>query len=247
MIPILSIFKFLALPFGIWGVIRLRNSCKRNPQNEALCSFYKFFLYFVIVFSFFVIQPLIHLIFKENSLVIIQAIYCAVFFLFFFLFAYLIKVILLFTYLKKIRQYLFWAVVSLSIVLLIWNIISFKPASMVSYQMGNLVFVRWIPTLSPPIVIYFLLGLTSIFLVAACLLFFLKGFSLDNPYLKRRSLFLGVSMLFLLVAAAGFLTLGEILELSFWSDLLHGLGTFCCVLFLLFSIYYKESEIAKIE
>jgi len=247
MIPLLSIFKFCALPFGIWGIIRLRNSCKKNPQNEAFCSFYKFFLYFVVVFSFFVIQPLIHLIFKENSLVIIQAIYCVVFFLFFFLFAYLIKVILLLTYFKKIRQYLFWTVVFLSIALLIWNIISFKPASMASYQMGNLVFVRWIPTLSPPIVIHFLFGLTSIFLVPACLLFFLKGFSLDNPYLKRRSLFLGVSMLFLLVAASGFLTLGGILELSFWPDLLHGLGTFCCVLFLIFSIYYKESEIAKIK
>jgi len=247
MIPFLSIFKFLALPFGIWAVAKMRDSCRKNPENEAVRSFYKFFLYFVIVFSFFVIQPLLHFVFKENSLALMQAFYCAVFFLFFFLFGYLAKVLLLLAYFKKIRQYLFWAIISLSFILLTWNIISFKPASMVSYQFGNLVFVRWVPTFSPPIIIYFLLGLTSVFLLAACSLFFIKGFSLKNPYLRRRSFLLGLSIFFLWVACAGFLMLGEIFKLSFLPDILHGFGTFTCAVLLAFSIYYKRDEISKIN
>lgn len=235
MIPLLSIFKFFAFVLSAIAAFKLRQSWKTNPQNEAIYCFYKFFFFCAIVFFWFLIPPL------KPDLKLAQICFYLVNFFYFIATAYIVKVILIFTYFKKIRNTLFWLLIAIAFSEIVLDLIYFQPALAFTYQFGNFSFISWI--LNFPTWLMVLHGVFSlIFGMLGVALFLIKGLTQQLSYLRIRSFLLAAGTFTIIFAASGFYFLGYLTPISFWKDLVHGLASVIALFFFLAGIYYKKEE-----
>jgi len=239
MIPLLAISKFIAFVFGVFATLKLRQSWKNNPGDEAIYCFYKFFFYLNFVFLPFLIPAF------EVGLGIVQICFYITNFFIFVCLAYLVRIVLLLTYLKKFRKIIFWIFILAAFGEIILDIIYFEPAKVLTYQFANFHFIGWI--LEFPSFLTITHGiLTAAILGLAAFVFLVKGYHQTNRYLKARSYLLGVGIFFLLVAAIGYLFFGSLVLLNLDKDIIHGLASVISLIFIVLGIYYKKEKV-KIE
>ncbi len=234
MIPLLIIFKFFAFCLSVFASLKLRSSWKRNQPNEALFCFYRFFLFTSLVFLFFSLIPFI-----SFNLHLVQIFFYAVNIFTFISTAYLAKIVLIFTYFKRLKDVVFKLTIFLTLIEFLVGIIYFKPASVFIYQYGGFNFILW--GLNFPCWLMILHGLVMMLVGAlSVILFFKKGFSQKDSYLKIRYSFLGTGILFLLFAALSFYIFGAVISASLLKDFFHGTSSFLGLVFILTGIYYKK-------
>lgn len=235
MIPLLAIFKFFAFILSIFATFKLRQGWKKNSQDEAIYCFYRFFFYLNFVFLPFLIPPL------GINLKMVQICFYITNFFIFICIAYLIRIVLLLTFLRNFRKIIFWIFVAFAFGEIILDIIYFQPAKILTYQFFNLHFIGWV--LNFPSFLTIIHGvLTIIVLGLASLVFFIRGYSQGETFLKIRSYLLGIGIFFLLVAAIGYLFFGSLILLHIDKDIIHGLASVISLVFIISGIYYKKIE-----
>jgi len=235
MIPLLSIFKFLSFIFSTIITLKLRQSSKKNPKDEVIYAFYRFFFYFSFSLFFFSIPPL-----KPDLKLVQIYLYLANFFTL-LMTAYFAEVVLIFTYFRKIKNILFWSIITMAFGEIILDVIYFQPALTLTYNFGNFNFIGW--TLNLPIWLMVFHGMMAIFFITlGFILFLIKGLTQPAGYLKIRSFLLAIGFFIVIFAPIGFYFFGYLTPLSFWKDLIHGGSTLVSLFFLTAGIYYKKES-----
>jgi len=235
MIPLLSIFKFLSFIFSTIITLKLRQSWKKNPKDEVIRAFYRFFFYFSFSLFFFSIPPL-----QPNLKLVQISLYLANFFTL-LMTAYFAEVVLIFTYFRKIKNILFWSIMTIAFGEIIFDVIYFQPALTLTYNFGNFNFIGW--TLNFPVWLMVIHGTMAIFFITlGFILFLIKSFTQPAGYLKTRSFLLAIGFFVIIFAPVGFYFFGYLTPLSLWKELIHGSSTLVSLIFLTAGIFYKKEN-----
>lgn len=235
---LLSLFKLLAFIFSTVCLFFLKDSLKKDPNNEALSSFYRAFLFLAIDFSLFLMMPLVNAFY-------VQILFALDSFMVSLCMAYLVRTLLLFTYFKEFRIAASQLII-LSAMGELWLWIkNLQPAFVFTYHFAGFDFVGWYPNLSPKLLL--LKGLITISVAGvSSIFFFIKAFRSEETFIKKRSFLLGVGILFMGVAGIAKYLFGSLIPLTFWKDLFHGISIVVGVIFLFAGISIKN-PVAKTD
>lgn len=243
MIPMLSFFKFIAFLVCVFAVYKLYYSLKERSKSELSQSFYKTFVVSIGIFFLFSILPLFYFFGgKEGSLRIINIITWLAIFLIFVASAHISYIVFTLTYFRKIRKITFWMIVLAGFVEFVLALFEMQPALVLTYNLGNLTFITWGPSIFPRSIFIFNLIITIGFLIFSAVLFFYRGASLLERRLKVRSFMFGGTMICFGLATLGLFAFGPLFKLNLFADLIHALGSVGSMALLLGGIYYGQKE-----
>jgi hypothetical protein len=232
MIPLVPIGKFFIAILSGWATYKIYRSWQKT-KDQNLNWFYKFFISLTVIFILFLPLPFI------KNLYVIEGILCLVDFLSFICAAYFLSIVLSFLNWRRFQKLLFQIIIGAGIILLIVEIIFFRPASVYYYQFLNLNFIGWAISFPIPIriALSILLGISAFI---AWLVLLLKSLKIKESYLKYRGLFLSASLFFFTFLTITYFIFGSIVPTSFLKDISHLVFSLLGIVSALMVIYFKQ-------
>ena len=234
-IPLVTIFKLISFVLSGVAALKIREAWKRNPRDENLYYFYRYFIFVSVIFFSFVVLPFV------KDLRIIQGFFYITNFAIFICAGYLYRIVLAFTYFKNIGDVVFRIGILLAFLTTIFGIFSFQPAIAMTYSFAGYTFVDWAINL-PFWLVVFCAIIAIIANTVVTILFLSKGLRGEDQYIRIRSSLLGLGMFMLGVAAFIFYTAGTLTFLGIVRDLIHGIVSVLSAGFIVAGIFFKRKN-----